>query len=156
MDAQVDSPAVTWVHAGRDRAEAGFEDPALGWVAVRAEMGAGGVHAAIVPGTAEAAQALGGHMAGLSAHLAEQRVAVSAVSINSPGNSAQLAGGGAGENGGQQWTGRGQQQSAQSGASQAAAGVAGAAAKAAAPAAGALPQAATVNGRTGSYISVVA
>src|SRR5579875_2492956 len=105
MDAQADSPAVTWVHAGRDRAEAGFEDPALGWVAVRAEMGAGGVHAAIVPGTAEAAQALGGHMAGLSAHLAEQRVAVSALSMsspnhpgngpgNSPGIAPQLAGGG--------------------------------------------------------------
>ncbi len=124
LDAQPNSAAVTWVHAGRDRAEAGFEDPALGWVAVRAEMGAGGVHAAIVPGTAEAAEALGGHLAGLSAHLAEQRVGVSALSMsspnhpgngpgNSPGIAPQLAGGGTEGNSGHSGAGRGQNQSQQ-------------------------------------------
>jgi hypothetical protein len=117
MDAQANGSGITWVHSGTHQAEAGFQDPALGWVAVRAEMGAGGVHAAIVPGTAEAAQTLGGHMAGLSAHLAEQRVGVSAVSMNSPGNSPGIApdfaGGGAGQNGGHYGAGQGQNQGQQ-------------------------------------------
>jgi hypothetical protein len=114
MDAQANGLEATWVHAGPHQAEAGFQDPALGWVAVRAEMGAGGgVHAAIVPGTADAAQTLGGHMAGLSAHLAEQRVGVSSVSMNSPGVAPELAGGGAGQNGGQYGAGSGQNQGQQ-------------------------------------------
>src|SRR6185437_14892513 len=121
MDAQGNGAGLTWVHAGSHQAEAGFQDPALGWVSVRAEMGPGGVHAAIVPGTADAAQALGGHMAGLSAHLAEQRVGVTSVSMNNPGNSPgnnpgvapQLAGGGAGHSGGgHSNTGQGQHQPA--------------------------------------------
>lgn len=74
-----------WLHAGAQSAEAGFEDPALGWVSVRADMAAGGVHAAVVPGTADAAQALGAHMAGLNSYLSENRAAVQTLTLASPG-----------------------------------------------------------------------
>jgi hypothetical protein len=73
-----------WIHAGAQQAEAGFQDPALGWVGVRADMSAGGVHAALVPGSPEAAQALGGHMAGLNAYLAEQHTPVERLTLAAP------------------------------------------------------------------------
>jgi hypothetical protein len=74
----------SWVHAGGQRAEAGFEDPALGWVSVRADMSGGSVHAAVVPGSADAAQALSGHMAGLSAYLAEEHAPVATLTMAHP------------------------------------------------------------------------
>lgn len=81
LDAEPGAGAPSWIHAGAQRAEAGFEDPVLGWVGVRADLGAGGVHAAIVPGSAEAAQSLGGHLAGLNAHLAAEQIPVSSLSM---------------------------------------------------------------------------
>jgi hypothetical protein len=78
----------SWLHAGAHSAEAGFEDPALGWVSVRADMAAGVVHAAVVPGTAEAAQALGSHMAGLNSYLSEQRAPVHTLTLSAPGGDA--------------------------------------------------------------------
>ena len=70
-----------WIHAGAQRAEAGFQDPALGWVGVRAELGGGRVHAEVVPGSADAAQALSGHLAGLNAYLAEHHTPVEPVTM---------------------------------------------------------------------------
>jgi hypothetical protein len=87
----------SWLHAGAHSAEAGFEDPALGWVSVRADVAAGGVHAAVVPGTAEAAQALGSHMAGLTSYLSEQRTPVHTLTLALPG----------GDAGSNQWAGQG-------------------------------------------------
>ena len=78
----------SWLHAGAHSAEAGFEDPALGWVSVRADMAAGSVHAAVVPGTAEAAQALSTHMAGLNTYLNEQRTPVHTLTLAAPGGDA--------------------------------------------------------------------
>lgn len=75
----------SWLHTGAHSAEAGFEDPALGWVSVRADLAAGGVHAAVVPGTAEAAQALSTHMAGLNSFLNDQRTPVHTLTLSSPG-----------------------------------------------------------------------
>ncbi len=75
--------APNWVHAGARHAEAGFEDPALGWIGVRADQSGGGVHALVVPATAEAAQALGSQMAGLNAHLAESHTPVASLSLGS-------------------------------------------------------------------------
>ncbi len=74
----------TWIHAGGQHAEAGFRDPALGWVGVRADLGAGGIHATLVPNSADAAQALNGHLAGLSAHLTEQQASLASLSMASP------------------------------------------------------------------------
>jgi hypothetical protein len=91
LDAASSSGTHTWVHAGAQRAEAGFEDPALGWVRVRADASGGGVHASLVPGTTEAAQALGSHMAGLSAYLAEQHTPVESLTLAAPeGRRAEL------------------------------------------------------------------
>jgi hypothetical protein len=81
-DTSVGAPG--WVHASGQRAEAGFEDPVLGWVGVRADVVGGTVHAAILPGSAEAAAALGTHLAGLGTYLSEQHASVSAVSIATP------------------------------------------------------------------------
>jgi hypothetical protein len=67
------SPASTWIHTSAHHAEAGYLDPSLGWVSVRADAGAGGMHAAIVPGSALAASTLGDHLAGLNAFLAEHK-----------------------------------------------------------------------------------
>ncbi len=75
-----------WIHAGAHSAEAGFDDPALGWVGVRADLTPGGVQAAVVPGSAEAAQSLGSHMAGLHTYLNEQRTPVETLTLAAPGS----------------------------------------------------------------------
>jgi len=81
LDAEPGSSGPAWIHVSAQHAEAGFNDPALGWVGVRADLGPGGVHAAIVPGSADAAQALSGHMAGLSAHLTAEHIPVGSLSM---------------------------------------------------------------------------
>ncbi len=81
LDAESSSGPATWLHAGTRTAEAGFQDPALGWVGVRADASGGGVHASLVPGSAEAAAALGGHLAGLSAFLSEQHTPVDSLTL---------------------------------------------------------------------------
>jgi hypothetical protein len=84
-----------WIHAGAQRAEAGFQDPDLGWVGVRADLSGGGVHAALVPGSANAAVTLGGHLAGLNSYLAEQHTPVETLTLAAPEN--REAGLGAGQ-----------------------------------------------------------
>lgn len=93
LDAEPAPGAPNWIHAGAQHAEAGFEDPALGWVGVRAELSAGGVHAAVVPASAEAAQALGGHMAGLNAHLANEHIPVQSLSMTAEAGRESLGSG---------------------------------------------------------------
>lgn len=84
LDAGTSPAALGWIHAASQHAEAGFQDPALGWVGVRADMSGGGIHAAVVPGSADAAQALAGHLAGLTAHLAAQHMEVHSVTVAAP------------------------------------------------------------------------
>lgn len=75
-------PAIAkWTLTGTHQAEAGFQDPALGWVAIRAQGCAGVIHAAIVPSAPEAAQVLGEHLAGLNAHMAHQSPQIGPISI---------------------------------------------------------------------------
>jgi len=78
------NPSVHWIHAGAQQAEAGFEDPTLGWVSVRANAGSAGVHPALIPSSAEAAQVLAGHLAGLNTFLANRSQGVGDVTIASP------------------------------------------------------------------------
>jgi hypothetical protein len=92
LDAGAGQGTSGWIHAGTHSAEAGFEDPALGWVGIRADLAAGSVHAAIVPESAEAAQALGSHMAGLHTYLNEQRATVETLTLAAPGNRGSDAG----------------------------------------------------------------
>jgi len=84
LDAETAGGTPRWIHAGAQRAEAGFDDPALGWVGVRADVSAGGVHATLLPGSADAAQALGGHLAGLNSYLAEQHTPVETLTLAAP------------------------------------------------------------------------
>lgn len=99
LDGPAPAVAAAWVHAGPQRAEAGYNDPALGWVAVRAGLGGDGVHASLVPGSADAGLALGAHLAGLNAYLAEHHAGVSPVTVAAPeshnGEAAFAPGGGA-------------------------------------------------------------
>jgi hypothetical protein len=78
--------APNWIHAGGRQAEAGFQDPALGWVGVRADLSGGSVHAAVIPASAEAAQVLSTHLQGLGNYLAEQHTPAS-VTISNEGES---------------------------------------------------------------------
>ncbi len=95
MDAGTEIGTPGWIHAGGQTAEAGFEDPALGWVGVRADLSGGNVHAALMTGSAEAAETLSGHLAGLNSYLAEQHTPVASLTM------AAASGGGAGTGGGQ-------------------------------------------------------
>ena len=96
LDAGRASPPTTWIHAGARHAEAGFLDPALGWVGVRADAVGNGVHAALVPGSADAAQVLETHMAGLNAFLSEHHGSSATVTL---GNYETAPGGLAGQMG---------------------------------------------------------
>jgi hypothetical protein len=70
-----------WVSTGARQVEAGYKDPELGWVSVQATSSGGGVHATLVPGSTNAAEALSGHLAGLNTYLAESRSQVDSVTV---------------------------------------------------------------------------
>jgi len=84
IDAESTASKPAWIHTGAQRAEAGIQDPELGWVSVRADMGSGGVHASLVPGSADAAQALGGHLAGLNSFLSDHHTPVETLTLAAP------------------------------------------------------------------------
>jgi hypothetical protein len=84
LDGARTAPTPTWVHAGPRMAEAGYQDPVLGWVAVRAQTDINGVHASLVPNSADAAQALGGHLASLNAYLTEHHSPVETLTMAAP------------------------------------------------------------------------
>lgn len=92
LDAEPGAGAPPWIRMNAQHAETGFNDPALGWVGVRAEMAAGGVHAAVVPGSADAAMALGSHIAGLSAHLSAEHIPVASLSMATANGQENAAG----------------------------------------------------------------
>jgi len=75
---------VTWVHAGAQRAEAGFQDPSLGWVSVRADVSGGAIHAALVPASANAAQVMGGQLEGLNSYLSAHHSGVETITLAAP------------------------------------------------------------------------
>jgi hypothetical protein len=114
LDSEDAQTKPTWVHAGSQQAEAGFQDPSLGWVGVRADSSTGGIHASLVAGTADAAQALGSHLAGLNAYLAEHHSEVAAVTLSAPDGG--WADGSAGQGSTQQGTGQGTGQELSQGA----------------------------------------
>jgi hypothetical protein len=89
-----DNTAAKWILATGHRAEAGFQDPSLGWVSVRAQAGAGGINATLIPSSGGAAQVLGGHLAGLNAHMASQYEHLNPVTISTsdPGCNSRDAG----------------------------------------------------------------
>jgi len=84
MDAGVNDGAARWILADSHRAEAGFQDPSLGWISVRAQAGAAGIHAAVMPASETAADVLSGHLAGLNAHMANHYEHMNAVTLSPP------------------------------------------------------------------------
>jgi len=141
----------TWTQTGSHTAEAGYHDPVLGWVSVRAQQDASGVHATVIPVSQDAAQSLGTHLAGLNAYLAEHNSAVNTVAIASPdANAAGMS--------------MGQGMSSQSGQGQQSAGQDttqtsvsfGAAERGGAMSANTAAAAMTPVGSSGTYISVLA
>jgi hypothetical protein len=169
LDAGMNTGAPSWVHAGAQHAEAGFQDPSLGWVSVRANLSGGAVHAALVPGSSDAAQALAGHLAGLNSHLAAEHMVVQPVTVAPPswssGQSAAHQGsqqgshqgsyqgsyGGAGQN-----SGHGGYAQPQGGTTLASGRVAGPVTAITAHAAGFSSSGGVAAGRSGAYISVIA
>ena len=89
LDGDASGGSVNWTHTGLHHAEAGFEDPSLGWVSVRADSGGGTVHASLVPGSSEAAQMLGSHLSGLNEYLAERHLSVGTLTVAGLENSGQ-------------------------------------------------------------------
>jgi hypothetical protein len=108
LDAESASGRPAWIHAGAQQAEAGFHDAELGWVGVRADSSGGGVHAEVVAGSADAAQALGSHLAGLNAYLDEHHTSVETLTVTAPESGSAGLGGNSGAGGGMQ-QGAGQQ-----------------------------------------------
>jgi len=106
LDAAGSTEKPTWIHASAQRVEAGYQDPALGWVGVRADSSGGVIHAQLVPRSADAAQALGGHLAGLNSYLAEHHTSVDTLAV------ASLESGWSGLDSGGQGAGSGMQQGA--------------------------------------------
>lgn len=92
IDAGPTHAPATWTLTGAHRAEAGFQDPSLGWVAVRAQgSAADAIHATVVPATAEAAQVLGTHLAGLNAYMAHESPHLGPIALSAPDSTAGQA-----------------------------------------------------------------
>lgn len=115
LDGGPTQPPLTWTLAGTHRAEAGFQDPSLGWVTVRAQEAAGGIHATLVPATADAAQVLGSHLAGLNTYMATESAHLNPITLSAPdggwNSNGQSTGGGDGQSSG---NGGGEQEGSQS------------------------------------------
>ncbi|MFZ0744091.1 MAG: hypothetical protein WAM85_06780, partial [Terracidiphilus sp.] len=103
LDAESGAVAPAWIHAGPHQAEAGYQDQDLGWVGVRAQMDSNGIRAALVPGSADAAQVLSGHLAGLSSYLTDHHTPVGTLTMSAPESHSvdQGVGQGNGQNSGQ-------------------------------------------------------
>jgi hypothetical protein len=97
-----DTGTLHWNRAGHVQAEAGYQDPELGWIGVRVETSGGVVHATLSPQSSDAAQTLSGHIAGLHTHLSDNHTPVDTLTL-APfwGNAHQFAGQESGQGGGQ-------------------------------------------------------
>lgn len=92
LDAMHTLPGQAWISAGSHHAEAGYLDPALGWVSVRADAAPNGLHAALIPPSGEAAQVLGTHLQGLNAYLSEHHREPTTITISAPEDGRSEAG----------------------------------------------------------------
>jgi hypothetical protein len=119
LDAEAAPGAPALTHATGRQVEAGFQDPALGWIGVRADLSGGGVHASLVPDSAASAQELGRHMDGINNYLAEQHTPVASLGMAAPNSQGadSSAGDGFGQ-GTQHGTQHGSQEQTQQGTSQ--------------------------------------
>lgn len=82
LDSGNNTPPTTWITANPRAVEAGYHDSSLGWVSVRAQSDAAGVHATVMPVSVDAYQSLSSHIGGLSAYLSEHRSSIESVTID--------------------------------------------------------------------------
>jgi hypothetical protein len=83
LDIPLKHPEQQWIHTGAHFAEAGFQDASLGWISVRATRDPAGLHAVLVPPSAEAERTLSEHLGGLNTYLVNNQIAVGAVALSS-------------------------------------------------------------------------
>jgi hypothetical protein len=104
LDSEASRSATATGRTSSRQAEAGFQDPDLGWVGVRANSSGEGIHASLVPTSAEAGQSLGGHLAGLNTYLDEHHTPVESLTVATPESQSNGMGTnqGTGEQSGQQ------------------------------------------------------
>lgn len=81
LDAKSAEVPARWTSSDPRSVAAGFQDPELGWVSVRAHTDASGLHATVIPSSQEAGQVLAGHMAGLAAHLSDRVATIDTLTI---------------------------------------------------------------------------
>lgn len=74
-------PPGAWIHSGVHRAEAGYLDPALGWVGVRAEALHGSIHAALMPSSTASARSLVEQLGGLHDFLRERQGSIATLTV---------------------------------------------------------------------------
>lgn len=86
LDTADATPHTTWIHASPRQAEAGYLDPTLGWIGVRAETTGSALHASILAGSADAAASISAHLAGLSTFVAEHHGASASVTLAASDN----------------------------------------------------------------------
>jgi hypothetical protein len=101
LDSGAMKEMATWTSGATQHAEAGFQDPELGWVSVRASASGGAVHATVVPGSEAASQALSGHMEGLNEYMAAHHSQVESVTMAAPSVAAASSAFAAGQHPGQ-------------------------------------------------------
>lgn len=99
LDGSISPPRTSWIHANANHAEAGYLDPSLGWVNVRADIHGTAVHASVVPGSSEAASSLSGHMADLNQYLADHK-SPATVTLSSAASDRSLMGNSSGNQSG--------------------------------------------------------
>jgi hypothetical protein len=92
LDTPTPSPSTLFTHAGLRHAEAGYLDPSLGWVGVRAEVSSGALHAAVLPASPQAADILGAHLPALHTYVSQQHGIESTIDMSWQNNT--NAGGG--------------------------------------------------------------
>jgi len=92
LDTATPLPSTLFTHAGLRHAEAGYLDPSLGWVGVRAEISGGALHAAVLPASPQAADILGAHLPALHTYVSQQHGIESTIDMSWQNNT--NAGGG--------------------------------------------------------------
>ncbi len=108
LDSAVSAPAASSMHAERGSVEAGFDDPALGWIGVRAVLGHSGIHATVAPDSVSAEESVRAHLADLSVYLTEHHTPVETLTVAAPTvhSSTQWSGDAHGQRGGGQEAGQ--------------------------------------------------
>lgn len=84
----------TWMHSSTHKVEAGYLDPSLGWIRIRADASSAGVQSSVIPSTPEAADALRGNLTELNSYLSKQSGELVSVTVSQPDGTQHWGGAG--------------------------------------------------------------